>query len=86
MKEVIFTFRNKSHRGLLATSTERYPHYYWCYIDDPELVNDLGDCISFKQEEGRPLEPSEYYPPKYAELVQTIKTILEQIVTAGTVA
>lgn len=86
MKEVIFTFRNKSYRGLLATSTERYPHYYWCYIDDPELVSALGDCISFQQEEGEPLRPSEMYPKPYQELVEHIRTIVEQTIRTTTIA
>lgn len=78
MKEVTFTFRGKAYKGFLAASTEEYPHFYWCYIDDPDLVMELGDCISFKQDKGGLLQPSEYYPKAYREMIQSIKAAVEQ--------
>jgi hypothetical protein len=52
MKEVTIPFRDKTYKGYLATSTDQYPHYYWCFIDDPQLVREIGDCISFQQDKG----------------------------------
>lgn len=78
MKEVCFSFRGKSYKGLIAWSTEEYPHFYWCFIDDPSLVKGLGDCISFQKEREGPLRPSEFYPKEYGELVETVKVLVEQ--------
>lgn len=78
MKEVHFSFRGTLYRGLVACSTEAYPHFYWCFIDDPSLVKELGDCISFQKEREGPLRPSEFYPREYGELVETVKALVEQ--------
>lgn len=86
MKEVQFSFRGKSYKGFVAVSTEAYPHYYWCFIDDPELVKEVGDCISFQQEKGGELRPSEYYPRQYSDLVQILRVLVEQTIAAGTLA
>lgn len=69
MKEISFTFLGRTYKGFLAVSTEEYPHYYWCCIEDPELREELGDCLSFKIEENGALEPTEPYPKDQARLI-----------------
>lgn len=86
MKEVSFTFGNKSYRGYLATSTEEYPHYYWCFIDDPHLVKEVGDCITFQQDKGGQLKPAESFPKSHQELVSNIQTAIQQTIAANIVA
>jgi len=83
MKEVSFTFRGKVYNGFLAASTDEYPHYYWCFISDPQLVKEVGDCISLQQDKGGPLQPTENYPPRYNELLQAVKALAEKIMVAG---
>lgn len=78
MEEVAFTFRGKSYKGFLAASIDLYPHYYWCYVEDPHLIEELGDCISFKREEKGGLQPSGYYPNEYNDLLQAVKALIEQ--------
>lgn len=86
MKEVRFIFRGVSYRGFLAASTEQYPHYYWCFIDDPQLVKEVGDCISFQQEKGGPLTLTEVYPKPYQDLIEAIKGVVTQNMTATATA
>lgn len=86
MKEISFTFGGKSYKGSLATSTEEYPHYYWCFIDDPQLAGKIGDCITFQRDQGGVLQLSEIYPAKYRELLNALKTAVEQSMTATATA
>lgn len=83
MEEVMFTFRGKSYKGFMAASTEEYPHYYWCFVEDPLLIEDLGDCVSFKVEEDGWLQPSGYYPKEYHDLLQAVKALIEQRISLG---
>ena len=78
MKEVSFTFAGRSYKGFLAISTEEYPHYYWCFIDDPQLVSKIGDCITFQRDKGGVLQLSEVYPGEYRELMDAVKAVVEQ--------
>lgn len=84
MKEVSFTFGNKSYKGYLAISTEEYPHYFWCFIDDPQLVKKVGDCITFQQEKGGQLKPTESFPKTHQDLITAIQTAIQQ--TIATIA
>lgn len=86
MKEVTFIFRGKSYRGSITVSKEEYPHYYWCFLDDPDLVKEVGDCISFKMDLGEHLQVSERYPEAYRDLVLVIRDLVEKHMIAGTLA
>jgi hypothetical protein len=86
MKEVSFNFRGKHFRGFIAVSKEEFPHYYWCFLDDPELVKEVGDCITFKMDMGDKLQPAEPYPNRYHDLVQVIRDIVEKQIAANTFA
>lgn len=77
MKEFVFLFRGNTYRGFMAVSEEEYPHYYWCYLDDPQLVKAVGDCLSFKVEVDGQLRPSEPYPAGYSDLVQAVGRVVE---------
>lgn len=84
MKEVPFTYLGKAHRGFLAMSREAFPHVYWYFLADPELVEELGDRIVFRQEKDRPLEPAEVYAHEHRGLIQSIKAAVEQCVGEST--
>jgi hypothetical protein len=85
MKEFAFTFRGHTYRGFMAVSQEEYPHYYWCYLDDPQLVNGVGDCLSFKMDVDGDLQPSEPYPAPYHDLVQAVRRVVEKYTTKSAV-
>lgn len=85
MKEFVFSFRGNTYRGFMAVSEEEYPHYYWCYLDDPQLVKVVGDCLSFKMDVDGQLQPSEPYPAGYLDLVQAVRQVVEKYRTAGAV-
>lgn len=78
MKEISFTFLGRTYRGFLAVSTEKFPQYYWCFIEDPELREELGDCLSFKMGENGALETTEPYPKDQARLIKTIREGIEK--------
>ena len=77
---ITFRFKDAEHKGHLVASKEIYPHFYWCFIEDPELTRELGDCIGFKDQGDGVLEPTEMYPKKYEELITTIKREIEDFI------
>lgn len=76
MDIIQFHFNQRVYSGELVISNSEEPHFYWCFLDDEELMAHLGDCVAFKSEEGM-IVPAECYPPRYDELIQNIKAAIE---------
>ena len=64
MEVLTFTYKGRQHVAKLEVSEEEYPHFYWCFINDLELIEELGDCITFKKDEDGELHPAQVYPAK----------------------
>lgn len=65
--------------GRLLVSNQELPHFYWCFIDEPELVAHLGDCIGFKDNGDGVLMPTESYSRQYEKLVMAFRQEIERI-------
>lgn len=78
MKELSFTYLRKIYRGFLAASTQAYPQLYWYFMEDPELCEELGDCLCFKRQGPGPLEPAELFPKHQEWLINTIREVVEK--------
>jgi hypothetical protein len=87
MEDILtITYRGKEYVITLVASTEEYPHFYWCLIDDPELIEAIGDdCISFKMKQDGVLYPIQFYPGSCQDLVEQLREllILQYIHTPG---
>ncbi len=80
MDTILYHFKGNTYTGYIVTSKSEYPHYYWCFLEDAELINDLGDCITFQMQRGGDLEPTEFYPSKYESLITHIKELIAEYI------
>jgi hypothetical protein len=79
MHAITFAYRQKLYSGRIISSTQEYPHYYWCLIDDHELAFELDDCIAFRKNPGQPLTPVYTYPKRFDGLLQTMAAVISAI-------
>jgi hypothetical protein len=80
MTPVTFTYKGKSYNGFMEASREDYPYFYWCFLNDSALIEEFGDCITFKKTEDGILRPTQYYAPEYREFLEHLKGVLEQFI------
>lgn len=52
MEQIIFHFKNSLHKGTLFISREKKPFFYWCYFEDKELIDAVGECLGFTDKGG----------------------------------
>ena len=75
MQSVGFNYNGKLYTGSLISSNTEAPEYYWCFLDNKDLINELGECVSFirKRED---LQTTRPYNEKYSNLIESIKTAI----------
>jgi len=79
MHQLTVHFRQKLYKGTIYVSREKLPYFYWCFFDDLEIIDELGECIGFVEKDNE-LKPTAFFPQQYQSLVDTIKNfILENI-------
>ena len=76
MDKINFHFNGKTYVGELIVSVSEEPHFYWCFLENEELIAGLGDCVAFKQMDGA-IVPVEPYPHHYEELIQSMKAAID---------
>jgi hypothetical protein len=51
-EKVSFVYNGKRYTGQVVSSTRLEPHFHWFMFDDPEAIEQYGDSIAFKIENG----------------------------------
>lgn len=72
MEQICFSFNNRKCTGTLFSSREKTPFFYWCYLEDEDLVDKVGECIGFVDKGGF-VKATENYPQQYQPVVDEIK-------------
>ncbi len=55
-----FNYNAKTYSGYVFGSTDIIPNQYWFFFCDPELVEEMSDCVLFNEAEGQ-LSPVRSY-------------------------
>ena len=77
MDTISFSFKGNIYTAYLVINKSEYPHFYWCFLNDSQLIKDLGDCITFQIEKrGSVLEATDFYSANYRPLITAIKEVL----------
>lgn len=75
MEQIMLHFKNNLCKGTLFISRERLPHFYWCYFEDKEMIDAVGECIGFTEKEGEVVTTeniSQVHKPVVEEIRQYI--------------
>jgi hypothetical protein len=83
MTPIVFTCRGKRYQSFIEASTTEYPYFYWFSLEDPELIGQLGDCLSFQLTEDGVVQPWESYPEAYKDLVNQAQGFIEQFLQSN---
>lgn len=76
MRQIVFEYKGRQHRGQIISSTTIEPHYHWFYFDDEDIIGLIeDDCIGF-QKKNDELHPTRIYT-RHQELVETVKKVVE---------
>ena len=75
MEQVTFHFNNCLYRGTIFSSRDRRPFFYWCYFEDQEMIQSVGDCIGFI-EKGGDLVTTEIFSNNVQMVVNEIKAYI----------
>lgn len=80
MQSVGFNYNGRLYTGSLISNNTEAPEYYWCFFDNSDLINEVGECVSFvKNRES--LQPTRTYSEKYSRLIDSIKAAIMPYVT-----
>ena len=78
MNRIFFTYNGKIIESNVQASMNKEPNYFWCYLKDAELINELGkDCILLINSKGVFKTPH-YYPIKYKDLIYGLERSIKQ--------
>ena len=78
MQTICFNYNGRTYESEIEFSLQKEPNYYWCYLNDPELVGDLGkNCILFLNYNGRFKTPH-YYSIQHKSLINSIEESIRQ--------
>lgn len=72
MHPVVFDYKGKAYTGSLILSDKETPEYYWYFFDNSDMVEELGDCVSFVRKKEN-LQTTRTYSEQYFELIDSIK-------------
>jgi hypothetical protein len=72
MEPITIHFNNSVYKGTLFSSREERPFFYWCYLEDNELIKKVGDCIGFTEKSGE-LVPTHRVSKEYLVVVNEVK-------------
>lgn len=83
MENVSFTYNGKAYQSSVRVSSNKEPHYYWCYLKGTELAKEIGDCVLFIGNNGEIRTPH-YYHIEHRTLIDSLENALKhQVVTNG---
>jgi hypothetical protein len=75
MQSVGFSYNGKMYTGSLLSNPSEVPEFYWCFFDNNDLINEVGECVSFiKNKEN--LQTTRPYNEKYQILIDSIKAAI----------
>jgi hypothetical protein len=78
MHSISFHYNGKTFESEVEFSLHKQPNYYWCYLNDPELVGELGkNCILFLNYNGSFKTPH-YYPVQYKPMINSLQESIKQ--------
>lgn len=78
MQTISFDYNGKIYESEIEFSLNKEPNYYWCYLNDAELVRELGkNCILFLNYSGRFKTPH-YYSIQHKSLINSIEQSIKQ--------
>ena len=72
-KNFSFVFEGKNYTAELVSSTYKEPHYHWVVFNEQEIIDIIGDTLTFRCKEGK---FEALYTNKNASLVETIKKVI----------
>lgn len=73
------SYEGKEYVITVISSTERYPHFYWCLLDDPYLITLLDDdCVALKLKADGVLHPTEFYQGRAQPLLDCLRSLVVQ--------
>ncbi|MCU7547588.1 hypothetical protein OCK74_00615 [Chitinophagaceae bacterium LB-8] len=78
MNTISFSYNGKTFESEIEYSLHKEPNYFWCYLSDPELIEDLGkNCILFLIYNGKFKTPH-YYSIQHQSLINSMKVSIRQ--------
>lgn len=78
MNRISFNYNGKTFESEIEYSLHKEPNYFWCYLNDPELVCELGkNCILFLNYNGRFKTPH-YYSVQHKPLINSIEESIKK--------
>jgi len=75
MQSVGFSYNGKSYTGSLISNTAEVPEFYWCFLDNNELISEVGECVSFIKKSEK-IQTTRPYNDKYRVLIDSIKAAI----------
>jgi hypothetical protein len=73
METILFTYHSREYSGYIVSDTNRLPYHHWFYLNDNTLVRQVGEYISFVE--------NEYGKPRATEIFSTSGNELLDIIT-----